>query len=629
MKYRPEIDGLRALAVLPVLFFHAGFESFAGGFVGVDIFFVISGYLITSIILKEKIANSFTLTSFYERRARRILPALFLVMICSMPAAFFMMTPGELKDFGLSLSATSLFSSNILFWQDSGYFAGPNELKPLLHTWSLALEEQYYLLFPIFLMIAWRLGIQLILFILIIVAITSLFLSHWAAFNAPVANFYLLPTRGWELLLGVFAAFYILRHNHSFNFFSPFLREIAGLIGIFCIAFSVFSFDALTPFPSFWALIPTLGTVLIILFVTPETLVGKFLSNKLIVGMGLISYSLYLWHQPIFAFARMQNSEDLSSSSFLLLILLSFILAYLSWRYVERFFRDRNKISKTSIFFYSISGSMLLILVGTLIYFQTPSFVNKEIYSRYLYVENLHIERKNNIQSGICHFNGLGKYTNIYEFIDNWSCLDNDENNLSSINVGVFGDSHSADISMSLRINGFDFLQIGGANCELLNEEPNQPLYCNEIFNKFTSAMNDRKIQNVILSNNLHYSELTAQNLSRIFEYWSQNYKKVIFFSPMPESIDLHRQFYKFGEVTRALSYEKNNLFYELINSIEIPENIIIVNSADFLCPNEIQNCFMEGNLLRMVDQNHLSINGAKDFGKVFVNDQSFLELFN
>ena len=196
MKYRPEIDGIRALAVLPVLFFHAGFESFAGGFVGVDIFFVISGYLITSIILKEKIANSFTLTSFYERRARRILPALFLVMICSMPAAFFMMTPGELKDFGLSLSATSLFSSNILFWQDSGYFAGPNELKPFLHTWSLALEEQYYLLFPIFLMIAWRLGIQLILFILIIVAITSLFLSHWAAFNAPVANFYLLPTRG-------------------------------------------------------------------------------------------------------------------------------------------------------------------------------------------------------------------------------------------------------------------------------------------------------------------------------------------------------------------------------------------------------------------------------------------------
>ena len=150
MNYRPEIDGLRAIAVLPVLFFHAGFELFAGGFVGVDIFFVISGYLITSIILKEKLANTFTITNFYERRARRILPALFFIMFCSIPAAFFLMTPSELKDFGLSLSATSLFGSNILFWQSSDYFAGPNELKPLLHTWSLAVEEQYYLFFPIF-----------------------------------------------------------------------------------------------------------------------------------------------------------------------------------------------------------------------------------------------------------------------------------------------------------------------------------------------------------------------------------------------------------------------------------------------------------------------------------------------
>ena len=629
MNYRPEIDGLRAIAVLPVLFFHAGFEFFAGGFVGVDVFFVISGYLITSIILREKLANTFTLTNFYERRARRILPGLFLIMLCCIPAAFFLMTPSELKDFGMSLSATSLFGSNILFWQDSGYFAGPNELKPLLHTWSLAVEEQYYLLFPIFLMVAWRFGLKAIFASLVAIAFLSLFISHWAAFNAPVANFYLLPTRGWELLLGVFAAFYILYKNYSFNFISPIFSEIAGMLGIFLIAFSIFSFDSLTPFPSFWALMPTLGTVLIILFATSETVVGKFLSSKLIVAIGLISYSLYLWHQPIFAFARMQSPEELSSSYFVFLISISFLLAYLSWRYVEKFFRDRNKVSRNLIFIYSILGSILIFAIGALLYFQTSFFVNKEIYSRYIQVEQLQQERKDNIQSGICHFNEVGKYTDIDGFLENWNCFENDESGLSPIRVGVFGDSHSADISMSLRINGLDFIQLGGANCKLLNEGPDQPLYCNKIFNRFKSAMNERKINTAILSNNFSYSELNTQNLSRIFSYWSQNYEKIIFFSPIPESIDLHREFYKFGKVASSMSYKKHNLFYELIESIDIPDNIIIANSADFLCLDDIQDCFILENLPRMVDENHLSIYGAKDFGKAFINDRSFQGFFN
>jgi hypothetical protein len=193
----------------------------------------------------------------------------------------------------------------------------------------------------------------------------------------------------------------------------------------------------------------------------------------------------------------------------------------------------------------------------------------------------------------------------------------------------VFGDSHSSDISMSLRINGFDFIQLGGANCKLLNEAPNQPLYCNEIFKRFQSAMNERKIQTAILSNNFSYSELNTQNLSRIFSYWSQNYEKIIFFSPIPESIDLHREFYKFGKVTSSMSHKKHNLFYELIKSIDIPDNIIIANSADFLCLNDMQDCFILGNLPRMVDENHLSINGAKDFGKAFINDPSFQGVFD
>ena len=214
MKYRPEIDGLRAVAVLPVILFHAGFELFSGGFIGVDIFFVVSGYLITTIIISEMDDGSFSIVNFYERRARRILPALFFVMAACLPPALFWMVASDLKSFGQSLFAVSTFSSNILFWSESGYFDTAAELKPLLHTWSLAVEEQYYIIFPIFLMLTWRFGIRWILVVLSLVFILSLGVAHWGAVYAAhpkilSGTFFLLPTRGWELLVGVFAAFYL------------------------------------------------------------------------------------------------------------------------------------------------------------------------------------------------------------------------------------------------------------------------------------------------------------------------------------------------------------------------------------------------------------------------------------
>jgi peptidoglycan/LPS O-acetylase OafA/YrhL len=214
MKYRAEIDGLRALAVLPVILFHAGFELFSGGFVGVDVFFVISGYLITTIIISEMAEGKFSIVNFYERRARRILPALFFVMLMCLPFAWMWLTPNDLKDFGQSLVAVSTFSSNILFWRESGYFDTAAELKPLLHTWSLAVEEQYYILFPIFLMFTWRLGLKWILILLSMVFLVSLGIAQWGAYNSPSAAFFLLPARGWELLVGVFVAFYLKYNTH-------------------------------------------------------------------------------------------------------------------------------------------------------------------------------------------------------------------------------------------------------------------------------------------------------------------------------------------------------------------------------------------------------------------------------
>ena len=293
MKYRAEIDGLRALAVLPVILFHAGFELFSGGFVGVDVFFVISGYLITTILIEDIENKRFSIINFYERRARRILPALFFVMLVCIPFAWMWMLPSQMKDFSQSLFAVSLFASNILFWRESGYFAPAAEEMPLLHTWSLAVEEQYYVLFPIFLILAWRFGKSRVFWMIVVMAAFSLLLSEWGWRNKPTANFYLAPTRAWELFAGSIAAFIVQKQGVQKNNF-------LSLIGLAAIIFSIFFYNETTPFPSVYALVPVLGVVLLVLYADQETYVAKLLSTKGIVAIVLVSYSAYLWHQPLF-----------------------------------------------------------------------------------------------------------------------------------------------------------------------------------------------------------------------------------------------------------------------------------------------------------------------------------------
>jgi peptidoglycan/LPS O-acetylase OafA/YrhL len=363
MQYRREIDGLRALAVLPVLLFHAGFQSFGGGYVGVDIFFVISGYLITSIIISELKAGTFSIVKFYERRARRILPALFLVMLACFPFAWLWMSPSGLQDFSKSVIAVSLFLSNILFWKEAGYFATANELKPLLHTWSLAVEEQYYVLFPLFLMLAWRFVTRRWLIgILCLGALASLALSEWALTRYASVSFYLLPTRGWELLIGTLAAFYLFARNN--NEAPSQLHQIASLLGVLLITYSIFAFDKFTPFPGINALPPTIGAVLIVLFANPQNVVGKILGSKLLVGIGLISYSTYLWHQPLFSFARYGSIQEPSKIMYLLLILFALLLAFFTWKFVETPFRNKNITSRKQIFWFGLLGSLFFIAVG-------------------------------------------------------------------------------------------------------------------------------------------------------------------------------------------------------------------------------------------------------------------------
>lgn len=357
MKYRSEIDGLRALAVLPVILFHAGFSVFSGGFIGVDVFFVISGYLITTILINELEEGRFSILRFYERRARRILPALFTVILCTLPFAWVWMLPSQFKDFSQSLMAVSLFASNIYFFLKSGYFSPASEELPMLHTWSLAVEEQYYLIFPVFLLLAWRFGRARVFWMIIGFSALSLALSEWSARHMPSANFYLAHTRAWELFAGSIAAFIASKRGVRAN-------DLLAAIGLAAIVFSIFWFDDSTPFPSLYALLPVGGVVLLVLFGGAGTLAARLLGLKPVVAIGLISYSAYLWHQPLFAFARIRQSGEPSHAVMGALAAAALALAWLSWRFVEQPFRGKTPLLPSRRALFTASGAALVALAG-------------------------------------------------------------------------------------------------------------------------------------------------------------------------------------------------------------------------------------------------------------------------
>lgn len=357
MRYRAEIDGLRALAVLPVILFHAGFPTFGGGFVGVDVFFVISGFLITLILRDELERENLSIVRFYERRARRILPALVFVVLCCVPFAWVWMLPEQFLDFAQSVAAVALFGSNVLFANEAGYFALDSELKPLLHTWSLAVEEQYYLLFPPLLALAWKLGRRSALTLIVLTALASFAVSEWGWRNDPTSNFYLLPGRAWELLAGSIAAFAWADGRLRRNGF-------AGLAGLAMIVLSIFVYAPDTPFPSYLALLPVGGTVLVLLFARDDTLAGKLLAQRWLVGIGLISYSAYLWHQPILAFARLRMLHEPSPLVMAGLCLMALLLAWPTWAFVERPFRKpgyRPLPTRGSVF---VASGVVLAILG-------------------------------------------------------------------------------------------------------------------------------------------------------------------------------------------------------------------------------------------------------------------------
>jgi peptidoglycan/LPS O-acetylase OafA/YrhL len=360
LKYRSEIDGLRAVAVLPVLAYHAGLGIFPGGFFGVDIFFVISGYLITSILAAELASDRYSLLNFYERRARRILPALLSMVLITTLAASILLGPEALQSYSQSVVSVVAFASNVYFYLTSGYFATAAEELPLLHTWSLAVEEQYYLFFPILMWLLWANRTRLIT-TLVALSLLSFVASLWLTTADASANFYLIISRAWELFAGSFIALYF---SHMTGF-SKKAKETLSWCGLILIAVSLVFLTKHAAHPGWPTLIPVIGTCLIIGF-AQHTSVGTLLSNRFFIWVGLISYSLYLWHQPIYAFIRVKSLHEPNMWLMASGTALAFLLAWISYHWVEKPFRDKSYLSQKRIFGYSGAALSAFLVFGIL-----------------------------------------------------------------------------------------------------------------------------------------------------------------------------------------------------------------------------------------------------------------------
>lgn len=364
--YRPEIHGLRAIAVLWVVMYHAqlsiaGIDFFQGGFLGVDIFFVISGYLITGILFREMACNCFTFMHFHERRVRRIIPALLTVTGISIPFAWVWMLPKQFQEYAESILTSLLFASNIFFWNSDSYHAEVSAFKPLLHTWSLSVEEQYYVLFPIVLFLAWKFLRPTIGILLGLGLLTSLLLANWGSQRYPVAAFYLLPTRGWELFAGAWLAHLEFKNGRRIpSSLHPYLPGV----GLALVLYSLLFLNGQMHHPSFWTVLPVAGTMLLIWSTGKRDIVSSLLASKPLVAIGIISYSLYLWHQPVLAFARIHAPTTLSFSDKVGLILLVFLLAISTWWIIETPFRNRSVINTRTLWTTIVACTSLLFGFG-------------------------------------------------------------------------------------------------------------------------------------------------------------------------------------------------------------------------------------------------------------------------
>ncbi len=364
--YRKDIDGLRAIAVISVILFHASLIK--AGYLGVDIFFVISGYIITSIIYKELIENKFSITKFYERRIRRILPLSLVVSLLCLAICFFIMLPDDFENFCQSVIATTLFSNNILLYLTSGYWDIVNEYKPLMHTWSLGVEEQFYFLFPIILFVTYKVNKQkhFMLKVLGLLIFASLALNFIV--KSEVANFFFVSSRFYQLGFGCFLA--VLQSNEKKQNNLQKSPLINAILVIILVAFLIYPFKT----QSIYLNIAVTVITGLVLFGYNPRFIKFFLENRIIVFVGKISYSLYMWHHAVFAIARQTFFEEITIPNFLLLLAITFLLSYLSYLFIENYFRNKKNVSYAKVLVF-VSAIGILLLASSFYFYKNKGVV--------------------------------------------------------------------------------------------------------------------------------------------------------------------------------------------------------------------------------------------------------------
>ena len=595
MNYRRDIDGLRAIAILPVIFFHAGFNNFDYGYLGVDIFFVISGFLITSFIVNDLKLEKFKVLNFFDRRARRILPGLVFIMIASIPLALVYMQPDDLENFGQSLFATSLFSNNILLYLTSGYWDIASEFKPLLHTWSLSVEEQYYVVFPFLMILIWKLKSFWLMFLLFLfLSITSFFYYYFGSFgNESIesrASFLLLFGRAWQILLGAIGALISLKVIAKIDTVKKFYKEFICLLGISLILLSMFHSLIFELNQIYLPVLASIGTLLLLVFSNQNLIATALLRSKLFVWIGLISYSLYLWHQPIFAFARIRSFDEPSFVSMILLILFLIPLATLSFK-LERFFKNPKNVNNR-IFYSSLIVSLIIICsAGLTFHFSNGFYKNyNELTAPYL------VEDK--------FYDNDGYIVDAFKFQDL-------EFSGNKKNLIIYGDSFAR-----------DFINMGRSNDYFKNYEFTiRPYNC---FNKqnYTDEEKFNLIKEgdlIIISYRILPTEASKRCLKNKISYLEKNKIDFLVIGTKDFGYNINRplkdKIYDFKakpseEILEFNDFLKNNVpnekFIDLLNLISTEDGVPL---------------FTEDNKLMSIDRAHLTYFGAKEVGKIVFSD--------
>ena len=631
INYRPEIDGLRAIAVLFVILYHAEISLynkiiFQFGFIGVDIFFVISGYLITSVIFKElNLTKNFSFLNFYERRARRLLPALFFVMLSSLPLAWFYLLPNSFLDYSKSIIYSVFFSSNFYFHFTGLEYGAPDSLlKPFLHTWSLSVEEQFYIIFPILLVICFKYFKKYLLNAILILFFLSLFSAEWSARVNPSANFYFLYSRMWELLAGSLLYYYeIVKESRCKN---EFLNKTGSLFGLILIIIYSLIYNKNFLHPSMSTLLPVVGTCLIIWFSNKKQLITSVLSSKPFVGVGLISYSLYLWHYPIFAIARSKDSTPSEYDKFEWIIL-TFILSIITFFLVEKFFKNRVAFSKKKLAISLTTFVMLIISFNSYVVLKDGFKFKLQITKDY----SLDNESYKNEWLAFVEKIGMPKFSDA-----------------KNKKVLIVGNSHGNDTFHLFYLNkelfkSYDFSIINvhvACFYDFLKRKSNNdlPLYCKQVFaNKDYQLVEKLFLKSDLIILSTKWFDKDIEKLDNLIKKLKRENKKVYLLNNALEVNTKIRRgfhildFFVLNNNRLPLDKELNEIekqtFKQLKNTKKINKilkkiakdnDIRILLKEDYLCNFEKKTCevFTDNNKKISWDYAHYTLDGAKYLGR-------------